>query len=76
MAEYDNVRTGRRGIFILHAHVVFLTKYRYKVFADRHQARPEIMRGGVRHFECGLVEFNGEANHAHLLVDLPLKVAL
>ena len=27
-------------------------------------------------FECELVEFNGEANHVHLLVNFPPKVAL
>ncbi|GLW96796.1 hypothetical protein Misp02_08830 [Microtetraspora sp. NBRC 16547] len=27
-------------------------------------------------FECELAEFTGEANHVHLLVDFPPKVAL
>jgi putative transposase len=27
-------------------------------------------------FDCDLVEFNGEANHAHLLVAFPRKAAL
>ncbi|MFG3698164.1 transposase [Micromonospora sp. NPDC047620] len=31
---------------------------------------------GCADFECELVEFNGEAEHAHLLVKFPPKVTL
>ena len=34
------------------------------------------MRDVCTDFECELAEFNGEANHAHLLVNFPSKVAL
>ena len=34
------------------------------------------MRAICADFECGLVEFDGEANHVHLLVTFPPKVAL
>ena len=34
------------------------------------------MRDVCRDFECELAEFNGEANHVHLLVRFPPKVAL
>ena len=77
MAEYGEIRTGRHCVFVLHAHLVFITKYRHKVFADRHLARmEEIMRAVCADFECELVEFNGEDNHVHLLVNFPPKVAL
>lgn len=36
----------------------------------------EILRAVCGDFECALVEFNGEANHVHLLVNFPPKVAL
>jgi putative transposase len=36
----------------------------------------QIMRNVCADFECELVEFNGEANHVHLLVNFPPKVAL
>ncbi|MFG2999542.1 IS200/IS605 family transposase [Streptomyces sp. NPDC048340] len=36
MADYQNIRTGRHCTFILHAHLVFVTKYRHKVFNDQH----------------------------------------
>jgi len=57
--------------------LVFVTKYRHRVFGDRHLARmEEIMRAVCEDFEVELVEFNGEANHVHLLVNFPPKIAL
>ena len=77
MTELANIRTGRHCVFVLHAHLVFVTKFRHKVFADRHLTRlEEIMRAVCADFECELVEFNGEDNHVHLLVNFPPKVAL
>ncbi|MFD8695130.1 IS200/IS605 family transposase [Kitasatospora purpeofusca] len=82
MADYQNSRTGRHCAFVLHAHLVFVTKYRHKVFADRRLTRPdptrpeEIMRSVRQDFEVELVEFDGEINHVHLLVNFPPRVAL
>jgi putative transposase len=57
--------------------LVFVTKFRHKVFADRHLKRlEEIMRDVCADFECEMVEFNGENNHVHLLVNFPPKVAI
>ena len=61
----------------MHAHLVFVTKYRRPVFADRHLARmEEIMRSVCTDFEAELAEFNGETDHVHLLVNFPPKVAV
>uniref|UniRef100_UPI0023B047B1 IS200/IS605 family transposase n=1 Tax=Streptomyces TaxID=1883 RepID=UPI0023B047B1 len=77
MAEYQNIRTGRHCAFILHAHVVFVTKHRHKVFKGTHLTPMEkIMRAVCEDFECKLVESNGENNHVHLPVNFPPKVAL
>jgi putative transposase len=77
MAELEGIRTGRHCVFALHAHLVFVTKFRHRVFGDRHLARmQEIMRDVCADFETELVEFNGENNHVHLLVNFPPKVAL
>ena len=71
------IRTGRHCVFALHAHLVFVTKYRHKVFTDRHLRRmEEILREVATDFECEIMEFNGESNHVHLLVTFPPKVAL
>ncbi len=77
MATDFPVRTGRHCVSALHAHLVFVTKYRHKVFTDRHLTRmEEIMRVVCSDFETELIEFNGETNHVHLLVNFPPKVAL
>ncbi|WP_030475643.1 IS200/IS605 family transposase [Lentzea albidocapillata] len=77
MADLADVRTGRHCVSALHAHLVFVTKYRHKVFSNRHLTRlEEIMRAVCADFETELVEFNGENNHVHLLVSFPPKVAI
>ena len=77
MADYGTVRTGRHCVFILHAHLVFVTKYRHAVFTARHLERmEEIMRDVCADFGTELAEFNGEANHVHLLVNFPPTVAV
>jgi putative transposase len=77
MAEHGNIRTGRHCVFVLHAHLVFVTKFRHRVFTGTHLERMEqIMRDVCAGFEAELAEFNGEAGHVHLLVNFPPKVAL
>ena len=50
---------------------------RHPVFNDAHLNQlEEIFRSVCEDFECELVEFNGETNHVHLLVNFPPKVAL
>lgn len=70
-------RTGRHVVHLMHTHLVFVTKYRNPVFTTDHLDRmEEIMRAVCEDFECELAEFNGETNHAHLLVNFPPKVAV
>lgn len=71
------IRHGRHCVFLLHVHLVFVTKYRKKVFTkeilgDMKAVFEEICRD----FEADLKEFNGESDHVHLLVTYPPKVAL
>lgn len=61
----------------LHAHLVFVTKYRKPVFKAEHLVRCEqVMREVCEDFGVVLVEFNGESNHVHLLVEYPPHVQL
>ncbi len=77
MTEDGDIRTGRHCVFVLHAHLVFVTKYRHRVFTERHLTRLEqIMRSVCEDFEVELVEFNGAHDHVHLLVNFPPTVAL
>ncbi|MFI7150246.1 IS200/IS605 family transposase [Nonomuraea sp. NPDC050022] len=76
MAEHSDIRAGRHCIFLLHAHLVFVTKLRHKVFTDTHLTRmEEIMRDVCADFETELREFNGGHDHVHLLVNFPPKIA-
>jgi putative transposase len=73
----DDIRHGRHCVFALHAHLVFVTKYRRNVFRKEHlEAMHTILASVCRDFEAELVEFNGEHDHVHLLVNDPPKVAL
>ncbi|MFU8854859.1 transposase [Micromonospora sp. SL1-18] len=49
------VRTGRHCTFLLHAHLVFVTKYRAPVFTDEHlHYLEQVMRQVCEQFECEL----------------------
>jgi len=64
MAQMQNIRTGRHCVFVMHVHLVFVTKFRHKVFTDAHLTRmEEIKRAVCADFTCELIEFNGEDNH-------------
>ncbi|MGI5488830.1 IS200/IS605 family transposase [Microtetraspora malaysiensis] len=72
-----DVRTGRHVVYNLHAHLVFVTRYRRGAFTNEMLARcEEIMREVCADFEVELREFNGEHDHVHLLIHYPPKVAL
>ncbi|MFD8983570.1 IS200/IS605 family transposase [Streptomyces sp. NPDC059564] len=72
-----DIRTGRHIASSLHAHLVFVTKHRRGILDDGMLKRcEEIMREVCGKFEAELREFNGDADHVHLLVHYPPKVAL
>ena len=71
------LRTGRHCVFMLHAHLIFITKYRGKVFNEESLSRLEaVFRDVGQQFEVELSEFNGERDHVHLLINYPPKVQL
>jgi putative transposase len=66
----NDIRTGRHCVFLLHVHLVFVTKYRRHVFQARHLDRlAEIFASVCSDFRTNLVEFNGDSEHVHLLVE-------
>jgi len=77
MTTASDIRTGRHCVFNLHAHLVFVTKYRRHVFTAQaiEILRPIFAKVCVD-FEAELVEFNGEDDHVHLLITYPPKIAL
>ena len=73
----QQVRKGRHCVSALPAHLVFVTKYRRKVFNDDMLNRLKvILEETYQGFEVNLNEFNGETDHVHLLVEYPPKVQL
>jgi len=61
----------------MHVHLVFVTKYRRGVFTKEIlQDLREVLQGVCADFEAKLVEFDGEDDHVHLLVNYPPKVSV
>ncbi len=59
------------AVYTIRFHIVFVTKYRRKaitplLLADLREIFAEILTG----WRCSLLEFGGEADHVHLLVDI------
>ena len=64
------LRKGRHVVYILHAHLIFITKYRGKVFTNEHLNKlKEMMDDICRNHQATLTEFNGESDHVHLLIN-------
>ncbi|MER5387946.1 IS200/IS605 family transposase [Saccharopolyspora sp. NPDC002686] len=73
----NGFRTGRHVVFLMHAHLVFVTKYRHPCSPNTHLRRiEEIMCGVYAQFETEPEGFNGETNHVHLLVIFPPKITV
>ncbi|WP_078937821.1 IS200/IS605 family transposase [Streptomyces virginiae] len=72
-----DIRRGRNVVHTLHAHLVFVPKYRRGVFTDEILTRcEEIMREVCEKANAELREFNGERDHVHLLIHYPPQVKL
>lgn len=77
MKKKTEIRTGRHCTFNLHVHLVFVTKYRRNVFTKEILDQlHHIFIHVCNDFEAELVEFDGEDDHVHLLVNYPPKVAI
>ena len=61
----------------MHVYLVFVTKYRREVFAKEilDDLRP-MFASVCADYESELVEFDGEDDHVHLLVNYPPKVSV
>ncbi|ALE21086.1 transposase [Proteus mirabilis] len=77
MKNETNIRRGRHCVFLMHVHLVFVTKYRRKIFD---QDAIEKLRGYFASvcadFDVELVEMDGERDHVHLLINYPPKLAI
>ncbi len=77
MSNESDIRHGRHCVFQLHVHLVFVAKYRRRVFDAR---AIDVLRGifaeVCSHAQATLVEMDGEDDHVHLLVEYPPKLAI
>ena len=77
MNKTIEIRAGRHCTFLLHAHLVFVSKYRQTLFTQEHfQTMRDVFNKICQDFEVELVEFDGEQDHVHLLVNYPPKVSI
>ena len=77
MAENNDIRHGRHCVFKMHVHLVFVAKYRRRVFDGDAVQRLRAIFGKVcSGFEAHLIEMDGEDDHVHLLVAYPPKLAV
>lgn len=68
---------GFRSVYALTVHIVFVTKYRRKAINAAMLLRlGEIFQETCSKWECQIVEFNGESDHVHLLVNFAPQVQL
>ena len=67
MEEKQAIRSGRHCVFAMHAHLIFVTKYRRSVFdGDAIERVGEPFRRVANDFEAKGVACNGEDHHIHL----------
>ena len=77
MQTDSDIRRGRHCVFKMHVHLVFVAKYRRRVFdAAAIEALRAIFGEVCRDFAAELVEMDGEHEHVHLLIEYPPKVAV
>lgn len=75
--EIDHIRRGRSAVWHLHVHLVFITKYRRGALTRPILARCQQIMADVCHdFQAELVEFNGEEDHVHLMIQYPPTVEI
>ena len=77
MEEKQAIRSGRHCVFAMHVNLIFVTKYRRKVFdEDAIDKLTMHFKRVANEFEAKVVECNGEDNHVHLLVEYHPKVSI
>ena len=77
MTIKNEIRTGRHCVFAIHAHLVFVTKYRKRVFtSEALDILKVVMQKVCDDFRVELAAFEGEDNHVHVLVNYPPQIQL
>lgn len=77
MEKVNDIGHGRHCVFLMHVHLVFVTKYRRGVFTKIIlDDLEEIFSSICQDFEAELIEFDGKDDHVHLLIVYSPKVTV
>lgn len=77
MTKEIDIRRGRHGVFLMHVHLVFVAKYRRKIFdQDAIEKLRRCFASVCADFGVELVEMDGGSDHVHLLLNYPPKLAV
>ncbi len=72
-----DMQRGRSTVYALHVYLVFVTKYRRRVFTGAMLTYcQQLMTAICTEHGAELREFNGELDHVHLLVDYPPSLSI
>lgn len=68
--EIQALRTSNHAAYRIYYHIIFSIKYRHKCINSEILSRLEVIFAEVlEKWRCRLVEFGGEADHVHLLIE-------
>lgn len=68
---------SRHSAYLLHVHMVFVTKYRSKIFGENHLSYfSDIAKHICEESGSELLECNGESDHVHMLISYPPTMQL
>ncbi len=71
------IQKERHATHLLHAHLVFITKFRYKILQKKHlEYLQKVFKETIEEMGGTLEEFNGEEDHVHLLIQYPPKQSI
>ena len=77
MIKTNEIRHKRRCVFNININLVFITKYKKCIFEKHHfDYMKKIFSKTCEDFDSKLIEFNGEKDHIHLLVNYPPMVSI
>lgn len=72
-----NISRNSHSIHELYVHLVFISKYRKKIFTSTLLKTIEsIFRSVCTQFKCDILEFNGENDHIHFILKYPPSIDL
>ena len=70
-------RKARHSVTDIKIHLVCVTKYRRSVFtAESLSVIEKSFRGVAEKMDFQILEFNGEENHVHALIEYPPKLSI